>query len=137
MLGKPVMKPIIIKYRFVLQEHYASHHHFDFRLEKFGVLKSWALPKGMPKKVGEKRLAVMTENHPMSYINFKGVTPKGQYGAGTTYINDTGTYQQLKWSPEEISFILEGKKYKGKYALIKLPKAGKNDWIMVRGDDKK
>jgi len=128
-----VVKPVTINNRFVLHEHYASHHHFDFRLEKFGVLKSWALPKGMPQKVGEKRLAVMTENHPLSYINFKGVTPKGQYGAGTTYIADHGTYQQLKWKPEEISFILKGNKYKGKYALIKLPKLGKSEWIMVKG----
>jgi len=127
------IKPVISNNRFVLHEHYASHHHFDFRLEKFGVLKSWALPKGMPQKVGEKRLAVMTENHPLSYINFKGVTPKGQYGAGTTYIADHGTYQQLKWKPEEISFILKGNKYKGKYALIKLPKLGKSEWIMVKG----
>lgn len=127
------VKPVVSNNRFVLHEHYASHHHFDFRLEKFGVLKSWALPKGMPQKVGEKRLAVMTENHPLSYINFKGVTPKGQYGAGTTYISDNGTYQQLKWKPEEISFILKGRKYKGKYALIKLPKLGKSEWIMVKG----
>jgi DNA ligase D-like protein (predicted 3'-phosphoesterase) len=138
MVAKPAPKPkVITKNRFVLHEHYASHHHFDFRLEKFGVLKSWALPKGMPIKVGEKRLAVMTENHPLSYINFKGVTPKGQYGAGTTYIKDNGVYQQLKWTPDEISIILEGKNYKGKYALIRLPKAGKDDWIMVKGADKK
>jgi DNA ligase D-like protein (predicted 3'-phosphoesterase) len=128
-----VVKTVATNNRFVLHEHYASHHHFDFRLEKFGVLKSWALPKGMPQKVGERRLAVMTENHPLSYINFKGVTPKGQYGAGTTYITDNGTYQQLKWTPNEISFILKGKKYTGKYALIKLPKLGKNDWIIVKG----
>lgn len=122
--------------RFVLHEHYASHHHFDFRLEKFGVLKSWALPKGMPKKVGDRNLAVQTPNHPLSYYDFKGVTPKGQYGAGTTYIADKGMYIQNKWTPTEISVMLQGKVYKGKYALIKLPKVGKNDWIIVKGADK-
>lgn len=125
------------KYRFVLHEHYASHHHFDFRLEKFGTLKSWALPKGMPTKPSERRLAVQTPNHPLSYIDFKGVTPKGQYGAGTTYIKDHGTYETLKWSPNEISFILKGNIYKGKYALIKVDKIGKSDWIMVKGVNEK
>lgn len=124
--------------RFVLHEHYASHHHFDFRLERYGVLKSWALPKGMPKKVGDRRLAVNTPNHPLSYIDFKGITPKGTYGAGTTYIADNGMYDTLKWEPNEISFILHGKHYKGKYALIYLPKLGKgNDWIIVKGSDQK
>lgn len=126
----------INKYRFVLHEHFASHHHCDFRLEKFGTLKSWALPKCMPDKVGEKRLAVQTPNHPLSYINFKGITPKGEYGAGKTLIKDHGTYQAIKWSADEIVVNLCGKHYKGKYALIKLPKIGKNDWIIVKGADK-
>jgi DNA ligase D-like protein (predicted 3'-phosphoesterase) len=131
---KPV-KPRVNNYRFVLHEHYASRHHFDLRLERFGVLKSWALPKGMPEKT-EKRLAVQVDNHPLSYINFKGITPKGQYGAGKTLIADNGTYQVLKWTPDEISFILKGKIYTGKYALIRLPKLGKNDWIIIKGVDK-
>lgn len=136
MPGKPIKpKPRINNYRFVLHEHYASRHHFDLRLEKFGVLKSWALPKGMPEKT-EKRLAVQVDNHPLSYINFKGITPKGQYGAGKTLIADHGTYQALKWTPDEISFILNGKIYKGKYVLIRLPKLGKNDWIIIKGVEK-
>ena len=120
----------------VLHEHYASHHHFDLRLERYGVLKSWALPRGMPEKTTDKRLAVQVDNHPLSYINFKGITPKGQYGAGKTLIADNGTYQALKWTQNEISFTLHGKKYKGRYALIYLPKLGKSDWIIVKGVDK-
>lgn len=129
------VKPRVNHYRFVLHEHYTSRHHFDLRLEKFGVLKSWALPKGMPEKT-EKRLAVQVDNHPLSYINFKGITPKGHYGAGKTLIADHGTYQALKWTPDEISFILNGKVYKGKYVLIRLQKLGKNDWIIIKGVDK-
>ena len=135
MAEKPVLKSKPNNYRFVLHEHYASHHHFDLRLERYGVLKSWALPRGMPEKTTDKRLAVQVDNHPLSYINFKGITPKGQYGAGKTLIADNGTYQALKWTSNEISFLLNGKKYKGKYALIYLPKIGKNDWIIVKGAD--
>ena len=130
------------KNRFVVQEHWASHHHFDFRLEmpssakategKEGyVLKSWAVPKGLPEKKGIKRLAVQVEDHPVDYINFEGEIPKGLYGAGKVKIYDKGKYKLIDKTKDKISFTLEGKKFKGKYHLIKT-KLGKNQWLLIR-----
>jgi DNA ligase D-like protein (predicted 3'-phosphoesterase) len=118
---------------FVLHEHYASHHHFDFRLEKFGTLKSWALPKGMPLKIGDRRLAIQTANHPISYMSFEGSIPKGQYGAGIVKIADRGCYMPKVWNESKIEIILYGKKYKGKYILI--PLKGINQWLLLKGKD--
>jgi DNA ligase D-like protein (predicted 3'-phosphoesterase) len=78
--------------RFVLYEHFAHHHHFDFRLEKEGGLKSWAVPKGLPEKSGERRLAIEVEDHPIEYIGFKSTIPESEYGAGEVKIQDAGTY---------------------------------------------
>jgi len=89
----------------------------------------------MPEKQAEKRLAVQVPNHPLSYINFQGITPKGEYGAGKTIIKDHGTYQAIKWNRDEIIFNLCGKIYKGKYILIRLPKLKPNDWIIMKGVD--
>ena len=119
------------KYRFVVHEHWASHHHFDFRLEMGGVLKSWAVPKRIPKKEKIKRLAIQTENHPMSYINFEGKIPEGCYGAGTVKIFDKGTYELIEITKDRIVFKLKGKKLKGNYSLIKL-KDRKNQWLLFK-----
>lgn len=109
--------------RFVIQEHDASHLHYDLRLEIDGVLKSWAVPKKPPKSAGIKRLAMRTEDHPLEYIDFAGVIPEGQYGAGTVKIWDKGSYELEADSAEEpekgnLVFELTGKKLKGRYALI-------------------
>ena len=106
------------KSRFVVQRHDASHLHFDFRLEMDGVLKSWAVPKGLPEEPGVRRLAVQVEDHPLSYIDFAGTIPEGQYGAGTVEIWDKGEYVLEKKMEKQIEFILKGKRFSGGYALI-------------------
>ena len=108
------------KPRFVIQEHWASHHHFDFRLETKGILESWAVPKGIPEKVGIKRLAIHTENHPLEYLNFEGIIPQGLYGAGRVKIFDKGNYQLIEKSKNKIIFYLQGEKIQGKFVLLKL-----------------
>ena len=120
---------------FVLHEHFASHHHFDFRLERDGVLKSWAVPKGLPEKSGERRLAIAVEDHPIDYIGFQGTIPEGQYGAGEVKIKDTGTYDLLIWSYERIEVLLHGQVFSGKYVLIRFKKAGEKEWLVLRAKE--
>ena len=121
--------------RFVLHEHFASHHHFDLRLERDGVLKSWAVPRGLPETPGERRLAIQVEDHPLDYIGFKGTIPEGQYGAGEVTIKDTGTYDLLIWTGERIEVLLHAQVFSGKYALIRFKKAGGKEWLIVRVKD--
>ena len=120
------------KNRFVVQEHWASHHHFDFRLEMDGVLKSWAVPKGVPEEKGKKVLAIQTEDHPVSYINFQGEIPEGCYGAGIVKIFDKGKYELIERAENKIIFELKGKKLKGKYVLLKFKKP--NQWLLFKTD---
>ena len=95
--------------QFVIQEHRARAHHFDFRLEHDGVLVSWALPRGMPSDAQHNRLAVQTEDHPVEYAAFEGVIPRGEYGAGTVEIWDAGDYELEKWREDEVIVSLHGR----------------------------
>lgn len=118
------------KNRFVVQAHRATHFHHDFRLEMDGVLKSWAVPKGVSEKRGLKRLALMVEDHPVSYIDFEGKIPEGLYGAGTVKVFDKGKYELIKRTKDRIIFKLNGKKLKGEYTLIKFKKP--NQWLLFK-----
>lgn len=128
---------------FVVQEHHATHLHYDFRLELDGVLKSWAVPKGPSLDPSEKRLAVEVEDHPLDYANFHGTIPKGQYGAGEVYIWDKGVWT-VKGDPHaglkkgKLEFSLRGKKLKGNFLLLRLPdkdKKSKHNWLLVKRSD--
>lgn len=127
---------------FVVQKHAARNLHYDFRLEHSGVLWSWSVPKGPSLKTGARRLAVRTEDHPLSYESFEGVIPKGQYGGGTVIVWDRGT-----WSPDgdaskglekgNLTFELNGEKLRGRFHLVrtraKSPKV--ENWLLIKGRD--
>jgi bifunctional non-homologous end joining protein LigD len=119
------------KPRFVVQEHHARALHWDFRLERDGVLPSWAVPKGIPPDPSVNHLAVQTEDHPISYIDFAGEIPKGEYGGGTVKIWDSGWYELHKWEPKEVMITLHGERVEGRYVLIK---TRGNQWLMHRMD---
>lgn len=114
---------------FVIQEHHARRLHYDFRLERDGVLLSWAVPKNLPASPSVNHLAVRTEDHPMEYEYFEGTIPAGEYGAGEVRVWDSGTYDTEKFRPDEIIVTLHGKKISGRYALIHTD--GKN-WLAHR-----
>jgi bifunctional non-homologous end joining protein LigD len=117
--------------RFVIQEHHARRLHWDFRLERDGVLVSWALPRGVPNDPKQNRLAVHTEDHPLEYIDFHGEIPKGQYGAGHVTIWDRGTYETEKFEPKKVVVRLHGERVRGRFALFQT--RGK-DWMIHRMD---
>jgi bifunctional non-homologous end joining protein LigD len=121
--------------RFVLHEHAARHHHFDLRLEHDGVLASWAVPKGMPEAPGQRRLAIETEDHSLSYIDFTGSIPEGEYGAGGVTIADSGWHDTVIWEKDRIEVILHGTVYVGKFVLLRFKKAGGKDWLIIRARD--
>lgn len=121
---------------FVIQKHEATHLHYDFRLEISGSLKSWAIPKGIPKTSKEKHLAILTEDHQLSYANFEGIIPKGEYGAGKVTIYDKGYYTNLKsasmaacFKKGEIEIFLKGKKIDGPYALVHMKE---KNWLLIK-----
>lgn len=119
---------------FVVQEHHARRLHYDLRLERDGVLKSWAVPKGPPEKSGIRRLAVEVEDHPLEYGGFEGTIPEGEYGAGTVRIWDRGVYEPLAWEEDKIEFLLRGERLSGRYVLVRLKKAGENDWLLLKAE---
>ncbi len=116
---------------FVVHRHHASHLHYDLRLEQDGVLKSWAVPRGLPPHPGVKRLAVQTEDHPMKYLTFDGKIPKGQYGAGEMWIYALGKYQITKDKKDGFYFRLSSKEVSGEYRIYKI-KA--KEWLLERVD---
>jgi len=134
---------------FVVNKHFASRLHFDLRLELDGVLKSWAVPKGPSINPKEKKLAIMVEDHPLEYKDFEGIIPEGNYGAGKVYIWDHGTYHALDTDDMQqnsrilreglekghMTFILNGEKLKGEFALIRLKKASPKDWLLIKKND--
>ncbi len=116
---------------YVIQEHHASHLHWDLRLEHEGVLKSWAIPKEPPGSAGIKRLAVAVEDHELGYEKFEGEIEKGSYGAGTVKIWDSGTYSAEKFDKDHIILDISGKKLKGIYYLVKFKGQDKN-WLFFK-----
>ncbi|HZA39743.1 MAG TPA: DNA polymerase ligase N-terminal domain-containing protein [Actinomycetota bacterium] len=132
--------------RFVIQKHAARSLHYDFRLESGGVLKSWAVPKGPSTDPREKRLAMPTEDHPLDYIDFEGVIPEGNYGAGSVIVWDTGPYRILSRSAPDapleekldrghVTVWLEGQKLRGGYALTRVARGQDERWILVKMKD--
>jgi bifunctional non-homologous end joining protein LigD len=121
---------------FVIQKHAASHLHYDLRLEMNGVLKSWAVPKGPPYELNERRLAMATEDHPMEYAQFEGAIPKGEYGGGTVMVWDTGTYELMdgNYWKGKLHVFLDGKKLKGEWVLVKTEgqNGRRNAWYFIK-----
>ncbi len=132
------------KRRFVVQKHRASHLHYDFRLEMEGVLKSWAVPKGPSLDPADKRLAMQVEDHPVSYFDFEGIIPAGNYGAGTVMVWDVGTWEPLGNPSEtlrkgDLKFSLNGQKLKGEFALVHIksrrPDSKGTEWLLIKHRD--
>src|SRR5438067_3354729 len=138
--GKPLPKKVKGASRFVIQKHAARRLHYDFRLEMEEVLKSWALPKGLPWNRGEKHLAVEVEDHPIEYEDFERVIPEGQYGGGTVMVWDRGAYyvygeQPLKSLGEgKLHLVLAGEKAKGEWTLVRIRgrDGEKNTWLIMK-----
>ncbi|OWV69147.1 DNA ligase [Rhizobium sp. R339] len=128
---------------FVIQKHDATRLHYDFRLEMDGVLKSWAVAKGPSLNPEDKRLAVHVEDHPLSYGDFEGIIPKGQYGGGTVIVWDRGTWTphgdaRKAYQKGHMEFELDGEKLKGRWHLVRMhgrPGEKRENWLLIKGDD--
>ena len=129
--------------RFCVQKHDARRLHYDLRLELDGVLKSWAVTRGPSLVPGEKRLAVHTEDHPLEYLTFEGVIPKGEYGGGTMIVWDRGHWKPLAdphkgYAKGHLDFELDGERLKGRWHLVRMrprPREKKEQWLLLKGDD--
>ena len=116
---------------FVIQEHHARRLHWDFRLERDGVLVSWAIPKGLPLDPKKNHLAIQTEDHPLEYAAFEGGIPTGEYGGGLVTIWDRGTYECEEWTDRKVKVVLHGQRSRGRYVLIH---TDGNRWLVHRMD---
>src|SRR2546428_12172670 len=116
--------------RFVLQEHHARTHHFDFRLEKNGVFKSWAVPKGLPDAVGVKRLAIQVEDHALDFGDFEGTIPPGEYGAGEIRVWDSGSFELLEWTEDRVKVKLPGARFSGVFEVLKFRHGKEREWLI-------
>jgi len=130
--------------RFVVQKHRATRLHYDFRLEMEGVLKSWAVPKGPSLDPADKRLAMQVEDHPVSYFDFEGIIPPGNYGAGTVMVWDMGTWEPVgdasaMLQKGDLKFRLDGQKLKGEFALVHIksrrPDSKGTEWLLIKHRD--
>ena len=134
--------------RFVIQKHAASHLHYDFRLELDGVMKSWAVPKGPSLDPSAKRLAMEVEDHPIEYNTFEGTIPAGEYGGGTVMLWDRGTYHaedagglddegalRRGYEKGEMKFTLHGERLRGSFALVRMKRPGRPQWLLIKHRD--
>lgn len=117
---------------FVVQEHNASHLHWDLRFEENGALTSFALPKEPPLEPGKKNLAVKVEDHPLSYARFEGIIPEGSYGAGSVKIWDSGRYELLKKDNSKYVLHFSGNKLIGEYTILRFTSAGEKNWLFFK-----
>jgi DNA ligase D-like protein (predicted 3'-phosphoesterase) len=120
---------------FVVQKHHARTLHYDLRIEVEGVLKSWAVPKGVPEERGVKRLAIQTEDHPVEYADFEGEIPEGHYGAGKVEIWDKGEVDIEEFGERKIVFTLRGERLRGRYALVRFERGEEDYWLLMKTGD--
>lgn len=128
-------KRAVLGNRFSIQEHHARRLHYDLRLEMEGVLKSWAMPKGLPESEQERRLAVRTEDHPLDYIDFEGIIPEGNYGGGKVVLWELGTYRILSGdlNKGKLTFALSGRRHHGQYTLVRTERKGEKEaWLIMK-----
>lgn len=118
--------------QFVIQEHHGRTHHFDFRLEKDGVFKSWSVPRGLPRKAGVQRLAIQVADHDLAFGDFEGEIPEGQPGAGSIRICERGDYELREWTGNRIVVVLNGQRFRGVYWLIRFRRKGSREWLIEK-----